>query len=162
MSEGPTQEYRHLAENPDIISTWSGEKLLKHFLNTRLMIETDSGMETNALRMGFVFQVSGYERVELLRRLSLRDPGVDHSVLKERLAAIEHERWSDWMKYMFSVCSGIFAPDRGPGSFIPADFAKRWIRQMNTPYAELTEEEKQSDRDQVERYWYILFPEETK
>lgn len=79
--EGPTQEYRRLAENPNLITYWSDEKLLKHFLDTRLLIETDSGMPTNQLRMGFVFRVSGYERAEILRRMSVsplrEDTGFD-------------------------------------------------------------------------------------
>lgn len=71
MSEGPTPEYRRLAEQPETLQDWGDEQLLTHFLATRLMIETDSGSATNALRMGFVFQVSGHERREILRRMGL-------------------------------------------------------------------------------------------
>lgn len=35
---------------------------------------------------------------------------------------------------------------------IPAQLVARWEAQMATPYAELTEPEKDSDREQVQRY----------
>lgn len=64
------------------------------------------------------------------------------------LAAIEHERWSHWQRYLHSQC------DVGPdGSLtIPSEVASRWTEQMSTPYAELSEQEKESDRSQVRRY----------
>lgn len=35
---------------------------------------------------------------------------------------------------------------------IPADLVHRWTEQMNTPYSELSDREKDSDREQVHRY----------
>jgi tRNA A37 threonylcarbamoyladenosine synthetase subunit TsaC/SUA5/YrdC len=35
---------------------------------------------------------------------------------------------------------------------IPADLVAQWDRQIATPYAELSENEKESDRDQVRKY----------
>jgi hypothetical protein len=35
---------------------------------------------------------------------------------------------------------------------IPADLVRRWTKQMDTPYTDLTEPEKESDREQVRRY----------
>jgi hypothetical protein len=68
--------------------------------------------------------------------------------LVERLAAVEHERWSHWQRYMHE--KGIRQPD---GSLmIPADLVQRWQKQIDTPYAELSEKEKESDREQVRRY----------
>lgn len=68
--------------------------------------------------------------------------------LIEELAAIEHERWSHWQRYMHAQCES--GPD---GSLtIPAELVRRWTTQMNTPYAELSEEEKESDREQIHRY----------
>jgi hypothetical protein len=66
--------------------------------------------------------------------------------LCERLASLEHERWSRWMRYMFEC--GVLNPD---GSWtMPAEKVARWHRQMSTPYADLTEQEKESDRIEVE------------
>jgi hypothetical protein len=72
--------------------------------------------------------------------------------LIERLAAIEHQRWSHWQTYVHS--KGTKSPD---GSLVlPADLVERWERQIATPYSELEEKEKQSDRDQVQRYLRLL------
>jgi len=72
--------------------------------------------------------------------------------LFERLAAIEHERWSDWQRYMHS--RGERLPD---GSLrIPAECVERWERQIATPYQSLTEHERNADRKQVRRYWHIV------
>ena len=70
----------------------------------------------------------------------------------ELLAAIEHERWCHWQRYMHSMAT------RNPdGSLtIPADLVSRWERLMATPYADLTEQERESDREQVRRYSRML------
>ena len=81
------------------------------------------------------------------------DPaGLD--ALKERLAAIEHERWAHWQRYMHSLC----VLDDGGRFIIPAGLVERWERQIATPYAELSEHEKGSDREQVARYWPVIEP----
>ena len=68
--------------------------------------------------------------------------------LLEQLAAIEHERWSHWQRYMHSKCER-----QSDGSLlVPAELAEQWEKQASTSYADLTEKEKQSDRDQVQRY----------
>lgn len=70
----------------------------------------------------------------------------------EDLARIEHERWLRWQKYMHE--KGI---RRADGSLlIPADLVTRWDRQIETPYAELSELEKESDRDQVRKYLPVI------
>ena len=66
--------------------------------------------------------------------------------LREMIAGVQHEIWSHWMKYLFSQCQIV----KG-GWLIPRDTASRWVRQMNTPYAELSEAEKESDRDQADK-----------
>ena len=52
--------------------------------------------------------------------------------LIEVLAAIEHEQWSLWAQHMLANAT-------------PAN-RRRWRRQLATPYAELTEAEKEKDR----------------
>lgn len=73
--------------------------------------------------------------------------------LREALAALEHDRWSGWMKYQFSC--------RAPGDFtytwtVPLDKLERWRRQMKTPYHELSEQEKNSDRAEADRTIELL------
>lgn len=72
---------------------------------------------------------------------------LDSESLREQLAAIEHERWSGWMHYMFNRTA---FNDDGTWT-MPAWAVERWTRQMNTPYAELTEKEKGSDRAEVDK-----------
>ena len=61
----------------------------------------------------------------------------------EKLANMQHKIWSQWMDYLFSVCK-----EYGDGSMvIPKDKVERWKRQIDTPYYELSEPEKDSDRN---------------
>jgi hypothetical protein len=73
--------------------------------------------------------------------------------LVEALAAIEHERWSGWQKYLHS--RGHQDPATKKVTF-DWDWIERWERQIATPYAELSEREKASDREQVMRYWPLI------
>jgi len=75
--------------------------------------------------------------------------------LRERLAAIEHQRWADWQRYVHASC----VRAAGGHLTIPARLVERWERQIATPYADLPEDEKVSDRHQVDRYWHILAAE---
>ena len=72
------------------------------------------------------------------------------NIVREILADVQHEIWSHWMEYLFSLCpevEGSVMETR----YIPHDLVKRWTRQMNTPYSELSEKEKDSDRDQAKK-----------
>lgn len=72
--------------------------------------------------------------------------------LREKLSEVQHEIWSHWMKYLFSVCE-----QNGNGSLtIPVDKVKHWQRQMDTPYSDLTEREKDSDREQADKVLTII------
>lgn len=73
-------------------------------------------------------------------------------LLVEELAALEHQRWAHWQKYVHD--NGQRQPD---GSIVlPADLVVRWERQINTQYADLTAEERESDREQVRKYLPLL------
>lgn len=72
--------------------------------------------------------------------------------LREELAELCHTQWSGWMKHLFSKSS---YPDPR-GAIIPGNLTERWLRQMNTPYAELSDEEKDSDRAEADRFLAIL------
>jgi hypothetical protein len=72
--------------------------------------------------------------------------------LIEELAALEHDRWAHWQRYVHD--KGQRQPD---GSVIlPPDLVDRWDRQINTRYEDLTTEEKESDREQVRKYFPLL------
>jgi hypothetical protein len=76
--------------------------------------------------------------------------------LREKLAALEHESWSGWMVFIFSKGRLLdTGPDTG-GFLIAPTSAVRWQRQMNTPYADLTESEKESDRKEADRVIALL------
>jgi hypothetical protein len=64
-------------------------------------------------------------------------------------ADVEHEIWSSWMQYMFT--KGTYN-DNGSWT-MPTWAVQRWSRQMTTPYYELAESEKVSDREQVRKHW---------
>jgi hypothetical protein len=67
--------------------------------------------------------------------------------LIEKLADVQHAIWSHWMNYMFT-CGTV----RTDGAWVmTADKAVRWTMQAGTPYAKLTEREKESDRDQARK-----------
>jgi hypothetical protein len=67
----------------------------------------------------------------------------------DELAKVEHERWSHWQRYLHS--QGV--PHGDDGSIvIPGELVRRWERQLSTPFDQLSETEKDSDRDQVRKY----------
>ncbi|MGF9567859.1 hypothetical protein AAIH70_30770 [Neorhizobium sp. BT27B] len=68
--------------------------------------------------------------------------------LVETLAALEHERWAHWQSYLHGK-----AIKQEDGSLmIPSELVKKWEKQIATPFANLSNEEKESDREQVQRY----------
>lgn len=78
--------------------------------------------------------------------------------LLEPLAAIEHERWAHWQDYLHSQC---LKNDDGSLT-IPCELVERWTRQLETPYENLSQEEKNSDREQVKRYLSFILQELNK
>ena len=75
-------------------------------------------------------------------------PPLDSNSVLEAVAAVEHERWSHWQRYMHSKCR-----HNADGSLtIPPELAERWGRQMSTPYEALTDAEKDSDREQAREF----------
>lgn len=86
---------------------------------------------------------------DLRKRISA---ALESNDLLEELAAVEHERWSHWQRYLHDQC--VPGPD---GSLtIPADQVRRWSVQMGTPYSQLSDEEQESDREQVCRYLPVV------
>ena len=54
-------------------------------------------------------------------------------VLEEDLASLEHVQWSSWFDYMVDAWS--------------LRNVVKWMKKSTTPYSELTEQEKESDRE---------------
>lgn len=74
------------------------------------------------------------------------------SKLFEQLADIQHQIWSHWQKYLHSKCD-VHIDGR---LSIPNHLINQWERQIETPYKDLPEKEKDSDREQVMRYWHLI------
>lgn len=75
--------------------------------------------------------------------------------LFEKLADIEHQRWAYWQAYLHGKCYSNL-----DGSLtIPEDLVRRWADQIKTGYKDLSEKEKDSDREQVMMYWNFIFDE---
>ena len=70
----------------------------------------------------------------------------------EALASEAHNAWSGWMSYLFSKC----VINADGTATVPQWAVERWRRQMTTPYADLPDEERESDRDEARRYLRVL------
>jgi hypothetical protein len=62
--------------------------------------------------------------------------------LRERLAALEHEQWAHSTGYLLD--------------HLTPENVERWRRQINTPYEQLSEPEKQSDREWADRVLELI------
>ena len=75
--------------------------------------------------------------------------------MREKLAALCHRQWSGWMEYLFSK-SIPYKPGKVQNYegalIIPKWAVERWKRQMETDYSDLSEEEKESDRKEADRF----------
>lgn len=72
--------------------------------------------------------------------------------LIDDLAALEHQRWAHWQSYLHRQC--IRGAD---GSLtIPAELVARWEKQTALSYSDLSDEEQDSDREQVGQYLPII------
>jgi hypothetical protein len=71
---------------------------------------------------------------------------------REQLAALQHQIWSDWVRHMFKVSTA--NPD---GTVtIPSQYVQQWQREINTDYGMLSEDEKDGDREQVDKITRLL------
>lgn len=71
----------------------------------------------------------------------------------EKGSDLEHDRWARWQAYLHSKLiiheSGLIE--------LPQELYKRWERQIVTPYSELSEEEKESDRKETRNYLPLVY-----
>lgn len=66
--------------------------------------------------------------------------------IREDLAEYAHDAWSGWMNYLFE-----WSETNEDGSeTIPKDSVDRWKYQLDTPYDELPEKMKESDRREAD------------
>ena len=63
----------------------------------------------------------------------------------EAMSEREHAKWASWMVYLFEKSIELPSGDL----VIPKESVDHWKRQCDTSYADLSEREKQSDRDVV-------------
>lgn len=70
---------------------------------------------------------------------------------REVIANLCHRQWSGWMEYLFKQSYELFGV-----IIIPRWAVKRWKRQINTPYEQLSKLEKDSDRKQADRFIKLL------
>lgn len=68
--------------------------------------------------------------------------------LIERLAELAHDSWAGWTGWMFEKWDQTHANGE--------TFQQRWVRQMATSYADLTEAEKESDRAEARKVVAII------
>lgn len=102
-----------------------------------------------------IWEAHNYQNPHTMQEKTLEEEFEDFI---EKGADLEHERWSKWQSYFFSKCSvkpqsqvnGM--DDRYVYLALPKDLYERWVRQMNTSYNELSEQEKESDRIEVRKY----------
>jgi len=72
--------------------------------------------------------------------------------IREPLAEYAHVAWAGWMKYLFEKSTR-----NADGTVtIPAWAVERWTRQAETKYADLPENEKDSDRTEADRMIEIM------
>lgn len=87
---------------------------------------------------------------ELLTSLMIDTEGVKRRCgvstnVRERLAALEHEQWAHWTRFLLD--------------HLTPETIERWRRQCDTPYAALTEAEKDQDREWADKVLAILHGE---
>lgn len=79
--------------------------------------------------------------------------GIIPDEFREALSDLQHTIWSSWMLWLFHVSE----KNEDGTVLIPADKVKRWMRQIDTVYPDLTEQEKDSDREQADKVIALLY-----
>jgi len=82
----------------------------------------------------------------------IADNVVVNSRLREDLANLCHDQWSNWTKYLFDKCV-----KNSDGTLtIPLWAVERWSKQFNTDYKQLSESEMDSDRTEADKFIDII------
>lgn len=89
---------------------------------------------------------------------TLQSVEIDAEAMKtkqlEELASLCHAQWSGWMSHLFSIGE----PQKNGAWMMPKSFVERWQRQMKTPYSNLSDSEKESDRKEADKFIQIFAP----
>ena len=70
----------------------------------------------------------------------------------EKGADLEHQRWSKWQSYVFSLCK----KNKDGSLTISKERVAHWEKEIATPYSELTEKLKEYDREETRQYIPLL------
>lgn len=76
--------------------------------------------------------------------------------LIEKIADFMHDQWSHWEKYKWSLKTDYSDNNNEITIYWKSLDYERWRRQMNTPYSELSEKEKDSDREWARKLIELL------
>lgn len=84
--------------------------------------------------------------------------------LMEELGAQSHAIWSEWSTYeLDTILNEMLMSPLGAeihsdllDMFVALDCVRRWRRQAATPYENLSEKEKESDRKEVRKQWWLF------
>lgn len=83
-------------------------------------------------------------KVTLITKNNLINALLDKNLL-ELLSAQEHQRWASWQKYLHEKC----IKNEDGSLTIPKESVDWWEMEIKTSYNNLTEEQKESDRNEV-------------
>lgn len=122
-------------------------RLSKHS-STRLRREIAISGQPSAVSSQQENGVADKTSVLATRVTECRQPTVSDNHSLEFYAKRQHEIWAHWMDYQFSLCE-----EQTDGSLvIPAEKVARWKQQLATAYDELSETERESDRQVVREH----------
>ncbi len=78
-------------------------------------------------------------------------------IFTEKGADLEHKRWARWQNYIMTKLFRIASrSEKRITLTVPIKYWKKWKREIKSPYAELSEEEKESDRKQTRAYLPVI------
>lgn len=130
--------------------------------NKEINEEFDEKAKTYDKDGGFIVYVEGYDNTDFdvdlikshisqIRQNDLKGLVEWAESKLEDWASNEHERWAKWQQYVFNK-SEMKEVDGKMMMCLPNEFYQRWAIQIDTPYSELSEQEKESDRKEVKPY----------
>lgn len=88
--------------------------------------------------------------------LSAQDNDKRLDELRESLADYAHDAWAGWMEYLFAQCPKPTMESHDGYYLHLRALYDRWHRQMGTPYKDLPESEKESDRVEADKMLAIV------